>query len=201
MGVWGFKSKELIREKIPGTCPACGKQDTREMIISQNYFHFFLVPVLPFGKISSARCTACKGWAVSDSEMSSKQLEKILLKRAKTPVWTWSGIIFLAMVVALGAIFGSMDSARNKKLLQQPQKGDILEIKIAEDQYTLYRIDSTRGDSVFLRVANRRVTGPYPVEELKSLGDTLYTGQQLSYHKETLLEMAESGTITDVDRK
>ena len=201
MITWGIRTKQLKKEPISGNCSFCGIEGSRQLIISQQYIHFFLIPIIPFGKISTCACNDCKKSVHPDSlSASEKTLVEKLIKEAKTPWWTYLMLIMLAVIILLGLFFTSADKKRNKKLLENPQKGDILEIKKGDDLYTLYKIDSVKNDSVYIIFANKTATGSYLLEELKSGKDSLFTGEKIFFPKSKLLEMVETGEIQDVDR-
>ena len=86
MVTWGLRTKQLKKEAISGNCSFCGIEGSRQLIISQQYIHFFLIPIIPFGKISTCICSHCKKSIHPDSlSASEKTLVEKLIKEVKTP--------------------------------------------------------------------------------------------------------------------
>lgn len=202
MASYFLQEKKIKKIILPEDCPSCNSKKSIETSVSQNYFSFVIIPVFPLFKLTNSKCTHCKKeFKTEDLSPDSQAAIHKLRNEAKTPWWSYLGAIMLVFFIVLGAIAMSADKKKNKKLMANPQKGDWLEIKLGDDLFTFYRIDSVGADSAYLHSANQTATNLFLLGELKPKGDSLFTGTIFSLHKSKLLEMVEEGVIDGVDRK
>jgi len=76
----------------------------------------------------------------------------------------------------------------------------VLEVKTKENQYTLFKVDNVRGDSIFLRVHNYETNKIDGLSDLRKKGDSAYSEDLYSIDKKDLKKMFEKGEIIDIDR-
>lgn len=202
MIVYGTKGTQIAKELLVDKCPNCGTQNSVELYIFQKYAHVFWIPFFPIGKTAVSQCGHCK------QALKLKEMPPVLQddyqrmkQQSKTPVWTFSGLALVVLLIVIGVVTSRNNDARNAKLIAAPQTGDVYEVKTPENQYTLYKVASVTGDSVFVRMHQYETNGSSGLTELKNRGDAAYSEEVTAFLKSELKEMLDKGGIVDVDRK
>ncbi|MEJ7684432.1 MAG: hypothetical protein WKG06_42615 [Segetibacter sp.] len=124
-----------------------------------------------------------------------------LKSQTKTPIWTFSGLALVAVLITVGILNDKKNDEKNAKLILTPQSGDIFEIKTKDDQYTLYKVENIEGDSAFIRIhqfETNKVTG---LADLKRKGESAYSEDVFPFSKTELKIMLDKGEILDIERK
>jgi hypothetical protein len=199
MIIYGSKNKELAKEILTDKCQNCGTQNSVDMHVFQKYAHVFWIPFFPLGKTGVSQCDHCKQ-VLKLKEMPSTLTTSYenLRAQTKTPIWTFSGIALVVVLITIGIISDKKNDEKNAKLILTPRSGDIFEIKTKDNQYTLYKVDEVQGDSVFVQVNNfetNKITG---LDDLKTKA---YSEDVFGISKTELKQMLDKGEIVDIDRK
>ena len=162
----------------------------------------FWIPFFPIGKTAVSQCNHCK------QVLKLKQMPPSLTNpydnlksQSKTPIWTFSGLALTAVLITIGVVSEKNKDQRNAKIILTPRKGDILEIKTKENQYTLYKVDQVQGDSVLVRLNKYETDKLTGVDDLKTKGENAYSDEEFSLAKSELKLMLEKGEIIDIDRE
>jgi hypothetical protein len=202
MIVYGSRTKQLAKEHITNKCANCGTQNSTGFYLFQKYAHVFWIPFFPTGKTAVSQCDHCKQ-VIKLKEMpaSLKEVYEGLKTQNKTPLWTFSGLAILAVLISIGVVASQQNDARNAKLILAPQPGDIFEIKTENNQYTLYKVDDIKGDTAFLLLNEYETNKSSGLNDLKRKGDAAYSKESYSFSKPELKEMLSKGEIIDIDRK
>jgi len=202
MIIYGSKGTQLAKEVLYDKCPNCGTQNSIEMHVFQQYAHVFWIPFFPIGKTAVSQCTHCKQ-VLKLKEMPPALTNSYdrLKAETKTPVWTFSGLAVVAILISIGVVADKNKDQRNAKLILTPHKGDIFEIKTKENQYTLYKIEEVQGDSVFIRINKYETDKLTGIGKLKNKGQSAYSEEQYSLAKSELKTMLDKGEILDIDRQ
>ena len=202
MIIYGSKATQIATENINHMCSNCGTSNSIQITVFQKYAHVFWIPFFPIGKTGVTQCSNCK------QVLEKKEFTEILkgsyntLKAtSKTPVWTFSGLALLCLLIIFGVISGKEKDEKNAKLILSPQKGDIYEVKIDYKQYTLYKVDTVAGDTVFILINEYETNKIRGLEGLKKRGDEAFMLEPLPIVKTKLKSMLEKGEIIDIDRK
>lgn len=199
MIVYGSKSTELAKENLTDKCPNCGTQNSIEMTVFQKYAHVFWIPFFPMGKTGMCHCENCKQvLELKEMPDSLKASYENLKAKTKTPIWMFSGLALLAILITIGIITSKKNDEKNAQLILTPQIGDIFEIKTKDNQYTLYKIDQVEGDSVFVQTNNYETNKRTGLDDLKNKE---YSEDVFGFTKTELKQMLENGEIVDIERK
>lgn len=197
MIIYGSRNKQLAKEHITEKCPNCGTPNSIDMHVFQKYAHVFWIPFFPMGKTGASQCDHCKQVLQLKEMPSSLKTEYENLKsQTKTPIWTFAGLAFIAVIITVGVINDKVKDQENAKLILAPQAGDIFEIKNSNTEYTIYKVDEVKADSVFVLPSNYEVNKESGLKVLKS--KDFSTDR---YTKAELKEMLEKGNIINIDRK
>jgi hypothetical protein len=201
MIIYGKKVNALVSEDMMNKCTNCGTTNSITLTIYQNYAHVFWIPFLPTGKTPETVCTNCKQvLSKKQFTLAIAEYYETLKTTAKTPVWTFSGLFLLIVLIAFIVVESKQSKVENATYIAIPQKGDIYEVK-NDGHYTLYKVYQIIKDSVFVLVnqyETDRITG---LTALKKKGDEAYNTDPLMILKDDLKTMLDTGEIIDVDRK
>ena len=202
MIIYGSKTKQLAKEVLTDKCPNCGTQNSVELYVFQKYAHVFWIPFLPLGKTAVSQCDHCKQvLKLKEMPSSLKTSYENLKSQTKTPIWTFSGLAIVAVLITIGILNDKKNDEKNAKLVLAPQSGDIFEIKTKENQYTLYKVENIAGDSAFIRINQFETNKVSGLADLKSKGESGYSEDVFSFSKTELKVMLEKGEILDIQRK
>jgi hypothetical protein len=202
MIIFGSKATQVATKNINDECTNCGTQNSIQMIVLQKYAHVFWIPFFPIGKTGVTQCSHCK--QVLEKKEFPDNLKnhfEALKLTGKTPVWTFSGLAALSILIIWGVVSTSQKNEKNASLILTPQKGDIYEVKMDYDQYTLFKVENVAGDTVFIIIneyETNKVTG---LVDLKNKGDEAFIQEPLPMLKTALKSMLEKGEIINIDRK
>ena len=202
MIVYGIKTKVLLNETLIDACPNCGTSNTVNLHVFQKYAHLFFIPFLPAGKTAVTQCSHCNQ-VLKEKQMpeSFKLAYSNLKSNSKTPIWMYSGIALVAVLIAFGVYTDKKKDEKNAILILAPQRGDVYEIKTKESQYTIYKVENVQGDSVFIRTNNFEATKQSGITAIRSKGDNAYSEEQYGFSKSELKQMFADKEILDIDRK
>jgi hypothetical protein len=202
MIVYGSRTKQLAKEILIDKCPNCGRQNSTELYVFQKYAHIFWIPFFPTGKTAVTQCDHCKQ-VLKPKEMPSsiKLAYENVKSQTKTPVWTFSGLVILAILVSIGVVSAQQNDKKNALLILSPQSGDVFEVKTEDRQYTLFKVDDVKEDSIFLRINQYQTNKISGLSDLKRKGDGGYSEETFVFLKSELKEMLSKGEIIDIDRK
>jgi hypothetical protein len=200
MVIAGTRSILLKSEVIFDPCPNCHKTNCVKMSVYQLYGALFFIIFFPSNKIGISNCTNC-GHELKLYQMPpSYQLHYQNLKaNTKTPIWTFSGILVILLVIVAFFVIVHQQDVETKKYILSPRKNDIYQVQVKNNWYSLYKVKTVVGDTVFF------ISNKYQVDQISGLDelDTSAYDQSVTYAfpKSKLLKMKENGWILQVDRK
>jgi hypothetical protein len=195
---YGTKAKQLAKEPISGKCPHCSSQNSIDMYVFQKYGHLYWIPFAPMTKTGVSECTHCKQ-KLELFQMPDQLKAKYedIKARTKTPLWTFSGLLLLGVVIVLSILAAINDNHKNNQLILQPQAGDIYEMATENSQYTLLKVARVQGDSVYVHINEYETNKQSRLYQLK---EKPFSAEEISFTKQTLRLMLKEGKILDVDR-
>jgi hypothetical protein len=183
-------------------CPNCGNHKTLEMHVYQKYAHVFWIPFFPIGKTAVSECNYCKHvLKLRQMPDSLSRAYHNLKGQTKTPLWTFSGLVLLAVLITVGVVSDRKNNEKNARLISSPKSGDVFEVKTKENQYTLYKVEDIEGDSALVRINQYETNRATGLADLKTKGESAYSDDLYSFSKTELRIMLENGEILDVERK
>ena len=199
MIVFGSRGTHVANNIISQECPKCGTENSTRMFIFQQYAHIFWIPAFPVGKKVVTECDNCKQVIRKNGFPKNFLPEYEALKAsAKTPWWTFIGLVLLAIYIMWAVYAGKQDDKQNVQLISNPQKEDIYEVKLRDDEYTLYKVDRVEGDVVYVYANEYVVDNPSGIYKLE---EKPYSKESYPILKLNLQYMLEKGEILDVNRK
>jgi hypothetical protein len=132
---------------------------------------------------------------------SIRSAYEVARQQLKTPLWTFSGLALVAILVSLLIAMDKRNDEANLRYVEAPEKDDIFKLKTADGSYVLALVERVKSDSVYIRYSDyetKRITG---LAALKRKGKNIYSAVTFGYHKTELKQMLESGEIVDIDRE
>jgi len=202
MIIYGSRSKLLARELVTDKCPNCASQNSTEVHLYQRWAHVFWIPFVPIGKTIASQCGHCKQ-VLKEKEMPSpmQSIARDIKSRSKTPIWTFTGLALLAVLIVIAVIDDKKNDEKIVQLILAPKAGDVLEMKTAASQYTLYKVAAIEGDTVLIRQNNMETNKLTGLWKLKEQGDNGYSEDVYAVPKSELKAWFDKGEIMDVERK
>lgn len=199
MIIYGNRASKVAQESLFIKCPSCGHTSTLTLYVYRKYAHVFWIPFFPIGKTGYCECSHCnRVWKEEQMPDTINQSYHDLAKQAKRPWWMFAGVGLIAILVTAGVINGQAKDARNKKLILDPQKGDVYEVKLNSKSYTLYKVVDVARDTAFLEVNEYETDKQSGLDRLK---DKPYSeGLQVGISKTALKSMLDRGEILDINR-
>lgn len=154
MIVYGTGSKllkEASAENIP--CSNC-EHKTSTISVYQKYFDLFWIPTFPIGKAAFLECANCHNVTKEKAmQPEQKALVKNLKKSLKTPLYTFSGLGVILLIVGGFIISGMMTDGEKEDYYNEPQSGDVYSILYPEDtseyKHMFYKITQIGEDSIY----------------------------------------------------
>ena len=202
MIIYGSKATQIATESIAEKCPNCGTQNSIQMGVFQKYAHIFWIPLFPIGKTGVTQCSHCKQTLLKkEFNGALNESYENIKGQSKTPIWTFSGLALISVLVVWGVFSEKQNDEKNAKLIQTPQSGDVYEIKKDYKQYTLYKVESVSADTVFLLINQFETNKLSGLTDLKNKGDESYSQDIITMLKDDLKKLLDKGEIIDIDRK
>ncbi|QDH79616.1 zinc-ribbon domain-containing protein [Echinicola soli] len=201
MIIFGTGTSHLGAKRVSGTCSHCGTNHQMILHIYQRYFDVFWIPVFPVGKTGVCECQHCK-YTLRKGEMPETLRQEYQEAKAqfRTPFWSFAGLVIVAGLMIFAGIMGAQDSKQEAAFIQNPQKGDVYEVKLSPNQYTLFKVVDVHGNTASLQRHAYETDKVTAMGKLKEMGDTAYFQGVEKLTKVELLEMYERGKIIDIDR-
>lgn len=199
MVIYGVGTYKGAPVRILRNCSDCHAVNSLLVIPVHKYVHFFFIPSFCCGKEYILKCDAC-----GLHHEGGVTIEKNISKDIKAPIWMFTGLILGILLFSYVIWDVKTGPERDKKqaleYIETPQVGDIYEIKIAEKEFTLYKVDKIAGDSIYFLANEFGVTKSYDLSDLrkKEYADK-YTIPD-GYTKSDLKEAIEVGTILKINR-
>lgn len=198
MIIYGTGSSKVAEDKIRANCPNCDSANTTTMFIYQRHAHVFWIPLFPAGKIAATQCSNCNQVTKREGFTERFREEYETLKdSAKTPWWTFIGLAIIACIVVFAIFESNEDDKRTADMVQNPQVGDMFEIRSSATEFALIKVVKVAGDSV--HVLENEFISNQP-NSINDLDEKPYAKESFSMHKNELKKMLDSEDITDTKR-
>jgi hypothetical protein len=122
-------------------------------------------------------------------------------KEARYPWWSYNGVFFYG----IGAIVLFMALRKDVQLTQQylenPQKGDVWMIKLANNNYTLQKVFYVESDFIFTHSFKLPPTSVSKIETMNSGVSEVFNNDTLAYSNAKIEQMYHDKRIYKVIRK
>ena len=199
MIIFGSAGKEIARGKTRAICTNCQQQNSINMYIVQRYIHIYWIPFCPaLYKEAISECTDCNQVLKKKQFPESyKSHYKDLNHSSKIPIWMFTGLGIIAVIIFGIFINIKQNDSENAELVLSPKKGDIYEIKLSDEKYTLYKVDKVEGNAVYI------LENEYIADKEDGIDQLLlkpFYKESYPIMKSDLKIMLEKGEIIDIER-
>lgn len=201
MIIYGTRAVQIAKEFVPDKCPNCGSVSSIDMHVFQKYAHVFWIPFFPLERNGVSQCDKCKQILKEDQMPDALRGSYYRLKKqTKTPVWIFSGLALVAIIITSVIIYSNYRYDKNVDLVQAPQKGDIYEMKMHNGFYTVFKVSEVAKDSVFLFIGNYESNKTSGLMEILMKGNEAFSSDLYGYSRKELKAMLARGDIYDILR-
>jgi len=196
---YGSKGVHLHTEQVSGVkCSHCEQTSSHTVSIYGKYAHIYWIPFFPLGKKGISECNHCKA-TFEPKEMSEslKLAHKNVKGNVKTPIWHWSGIGIIAVVIGISGFLSAQHDKDVVTYIDKPKVGDVYEFK-PNEYYSLAKVTSVDQDSVYV------ISNDYETEKHSDLNTidkaSNYTTEPYGISRKKIKELFKSKEILDVNR-
>ncbi|QJX45548.1 hypothetical protein HMJ29_00770 [Hymenobacter taeanensis] len=199
MIIYGHRASHLTTEAVSGSCPSCATPDSRRVSVFGRYAHVYWIPLFPLGKTGIAECGHCR-LVVQDKEMDAdlKQTTHEVKQRVKAPIWHFSGLLLLAVLVIWGVITHNQSQKNTQTFIQAPHPGDLYHIRTENGHYSLLKVQDVTGNSVKLLPNNYEMESQTEVTKLNKPEN--YAAEPVELTRYDLRIMLTKEEILEVER-
>jgi hypothetical protein len=203
MFLYGIKAKKLKKQKIADECSYCHESNSLILTLFQKYAHLFYIPFFPMSKTAAVYCSHCKKVIFRKQFNKSiyQQYEDLKHQSKIPPIWTYSGIFLIVLLLISGIVSYENAQERNARIISSPREGDIYEINRPNNEYALYKIDRIAGDTLFLVVNQYKKDPATGIVTVQDKEDRVYSNHSFPMLKSDLKRMYDEKNIIDIERQ
>lgn len=199
MIIYGMRSSLQKTELIADNCPNCNTSNSVQMNVFQQYAHIFWIPVFPVGKTGVSQCMHCRQiLKLKEMPASIKLGYENLQTHVKIPAWTFSGLLLIALAVIGFSIADKQKASKVSHMMTSLKKNDILEVKIRDNEYTLFKVDHVDGNLVYVAINKFQTNMESGISDLK---DKEFDNSVIKEFPVAQLLQNNNFEIIDIDRK
>lgn len=198
---YGTKSSHLNSEQKGGIkCDNCNEITNHNISVYGKYGYLYWFPVFPMGKKVFSECSNCKT-TNNFKEMNEKLKDASanLKQNTKTPIWYWSGLVIIALLISYGAYSSGKHKEDMVTYIEKPAVNDVIKYKISKTgYYSTLKIKSVTQDSIFV------IQNDYETDKKRGVSDIdkakNYTTVTYSIGKNQIKKFFDEGLFYDINR-
>lgn len=199
MIVYGTRAVHQKTELLYDPCPNCRATSSIQMNIYQRYAHVFWIPFFPIGKTGVSVCESCRQvLQLKQMPESLKPAYDSVKSNTRIPVWTFIGVFLIAGGIVAGVISEKQTAEKVSKLIMAPKQNDVFQIKLKDEQYTLYKVTKVQHDTVYFVANKYTIDQESHIEDLATKGYDESTTYGIPIKK--LVAMNKNDEILDIER-
>jgi hypothetical protein len=216
MLIFGTRAKRIWagREPADVPCDSCARRALRPLVF-QRYFHLFWIPCFPIGRRVYFECEHCKrALGPREGPLALEPVARAARRAARTPIYLFTGLAALAVLIAVGVVRERAGSANEKAWLAEPAAGDfyVLDVsKVMPDlgsgafDHVIARVDRVTSDAVEVQfgtygyISSRGAEKA--IEDGKVGGSGYFSGERVPLERSRLLTWHRENSLTAVVRR
>jgi len=199
MIVYGTRAVLQKTEYIYDACPSCRATNSVQMNVYQRYAHVFWIPFFPIGKTGVSVCESCRQvLQVKQMPESLKPAYENVKSNTRIPAWTFIGVFLIAAGIVATIISENQKAEKVGKLIIAPKINDVFEIKLKDEEFTLYKVAKVAHDTVYFVANKYTIDQESHLDDLKTKGYDESSTYGISIRK--LVAMNKNDEILDIDR-
>jgi hypothetical protein len=200
MIIYGKRASHLKSVQLShDACPHCGTQGSVTLSSFAQYAHIFWIPLFSLGRTGVSQCQHCKQvLELNQMPATIRGRYEDLTKETKIPVWQFSGLAIIVVLVVFGYQSSAADAKKEEEYFKSPAKGDLYEIKTDEGNYTSFKVEAVSDDSLWVRWNNYEVTKVTGLHKLDK--EENYDSMAYSIARTELASLKQSSKIYNIRR-
>jgi hypothetical protein len=202
MFFFGTKKKVVKSGQISNVvCLNCKENVSMWYTVQSSYFHLYWIPMFPFKKRTHVECLDCE--VLVESKSFSEPIKNILqreneLKAANNPIWMFSGLIVLCVLIPLSFYQSSIADDTKLSYLNNPKVGDVYYLSLPT-KYTTMKIKAVDKENIHFIIND---TSVHKITKVFFINDNkYYTNQLKTYSKFELMQLLTNDSIYSINRK
>ena len=201
MIIYGYRSTHLKSGQLPNAkCPCGESQNKMTVSVFGRHVHIFWIPLFPAGKTAVFECQQChKGFKKKELNDDGKLAYKNFKTTVKTPIWKYSGLAIIAVLIAFGFYSSKQDEAKIAAYVAQPAMFDVYTFRTESNYYSTFKVLEVFKDSMYVSynaMETNKLSRVRDIDIPKNYQDSLY--YVLTTHNIKTLQ--ESGDLMDISR-
>jgi hypothetical protein len=117
----------------------------------------------------------------------------------KTPVWFFSGLAIIAVLIGTAIYTSNQTDKKEKEYLKNPKKGDIYSLNASKGFYTCIKVDSVLKDSIIFKTNKFEFDNKTGLEKIDKIEN--YTDLKVIYSRKDLIKLENQDSIFGIERK
>ncbi|WP_298308472.1 zinc-ribbon domain-containing protein [Flavobacterium sp.] len=198
---YGTKASNIKNGQVINVdCPHCETNTSMNYAVFGKYAHVYWIPFFPIGKTTVAECNNCKR-TFEYSELPQPIQTKLDREKekdaVKTPIWMFSGLGIIAVLVAIGIYSSGETEKKEAEYLKAPKVGDIYKFESNPGFYSTMKVESVLKDSLHVLVNDmetNKTSGINDIDKPENYKE-LY-----GYSKEEIRKMYKDKKIYEIER-
>ncbi|GAA4045830.1 zinc-ribbon domain-containing protein [Flavobacterium chungnamense] len=198
---YGTKASNIKNGQIINVdCPHCETNISMNYAVFGKYAHIYWIPFFPIGKTTVAECNNCKR-TFEYSELTQPIQTKLDREKekdaVKTPIWMFSGLGIIAVLVAIGIYSSGETEKKEAEYLKAPKVGDVYKFESNPGFYSTMKVESVLKDSLHVLVNDmetNKTSGINDIDKPENYKE-LY-----GYSKEEIRKMYKDKKIYEIER-
>ena len=198
---YGTKASTIKNGQIINVdCPHCETNTSMTYSIFGKYAHIYWIPFFPTSKVTVAECNNCKrtfDYKELPQSIQTKLDREKEKDTVKTPIWMFSGLFIIAILVAIGYYMSGETDKKEAAYLKNPKVGDVYRFESNKGFYSTMKVESVLKDSVHVFVNDmetNKTSGISDIDKPENYKE-LY-----GYSKEEIRKMYKDKEIYAIDR-
>ena len=198
---YGTKGSHLNNERKGGIkCDNCNEITNHNISVYGKYGYLYWIPVFPMGKKVFSECSNCK--VTNDFKQMNEKLKDAsadVKRNTKTPIWYWSGLGIIALLISYGAYSSSKHKEDMLTYIEKPAVGDIIEYRVNKTgYYSTLKIKSVTQDSIFVIQNDYETDKKSGISSINKVKN--YTATPYSIGKNEIKKLFNDGIFFDINR-
>ncbi|GGG46045.1 hypothetical protein GCM10011414_14560 [Croceivirga lutea] len=200
MIIYGTRSTHLDSKPLPtAVCPHCTTKGQLTASVFSRHVHVFWIPLFPAGRTGVFECQHChKGFKKKELGEDGKREYKNFNGNVRTPIWKYSGLAIIALLIAFGIYSSSQNNAKVAEMVTKPAMYDIYTFKTATNYYSTFKVANVFKDSMYVNYNDyevERQSGIYKIDKKENYSDLIYVLTTAE-----IADMYKNGRIKNIKR-
>lgn len=200
MIVYGSNATHLKSDQLRNAnCPNCNERGKLTASVFSRHAHVFWIPFFPIGKVGVFECQNChKGFKKKELNEDGKREYKNFLTDVKIPLWKYSGLGLVALLISWFAYSDSVKDDKVTQFIEKPAMFDTYIFKTESANYSTFKITEIFQDSMYVNYnlyETNKLTGVSDINIKKNYEDIIYVLTNAD-----IKVLHESGDIKDIER-